>query len=241
VLVERCEQRWVEQKQVIIIVRCVDCGVFGTQPWGGPTWRYYNKNNLWNNRCPGCEERWEKEMWDVSREKRMTRQCRACRKDNSLLMKEWSPDVQGWVYNLCVEREKKITSIERELEKLRAKVAAGERDVRRTLKPLREVWLEVGIEKLDKHKGVMVKALLDSGATGMFVDKKFVEEHGFKLEKLDRPVEVKNMDETSNSGGNITHELECNVFYRRHHERLRMDVCNLGRTKMILGMPWLVS
>jgi len=37
------------------------------------------------------------------------------------------------------------------LEKLKAKVTAGERDVRRTLKPLREVWLEVGIEKLDNH------------------------------------------------------------------------------------------
>ena len=54
-------------------------------------------------------------------------------------------------------------------------------------------------------------------------------------------MEVKNVDGTSNSGGNITHELECNVFYRGHHERLRMDVCNLGRTKMILGMPWLAA
>ena len=125
---------------------------------------------------------------------------------------------------MCVDRERKIANIEREIKRLKAKVAAGERDVRRTLKPLREVWLEVGIEKLDNHEGVMVKALLDSGAMGIFVDKKFVEEHGFRLEKLDRPVEVKNVNGTSNSGGNITHELECNVFYRGHHERLRMDV-----------------
>ena len=133
-----------------------------------------------------------------------------------------------------MERKEKIASIEREIERLKARVAAGERDVRRTLKPLREVWLEVSIEKLDNHEGVTVKVLLDSGATGIFVDKKFMEEHSFKLEKLDRPVEVKNIDGTSNSGGNIIHELECNVFYRGHHERLRMDVCNLGRTKMIM-------
>ena len=86
---------------------------------------------------------------------------------------------------MCEEKEEKIASIEKEIERLKAKVAAGERDVRRTLKPLREVWLEVGIEKLDNHEGVMVKTLLDSGATGIFVDKKFVEEHGFKLERLD--------------------------------------------------------
>ena len=84
-----------------------------------------------------------------------------------------------------MSREKKITSIEEELEVLKAKVAAGERDVRRTLKPLREVWLEVSIEKLDNHEGVTVKALLDSGATGIFMDKKFIEEHSFRLEKLD--------------------------------------------------------
>ena len=127
------------------------------------------------------------------------------------------------------------------MKKLKEKVAAGKRDVRRTLKPLRKVWLEVGIEKLDNHEEVTVKALLDSGATGIFVDKKFVEEHGFKLEKLDQPIEVKNVDGTSNSGGKITHELKCNVFYRGHHKRLRMDICNLGRTKMILGMPWLAA
>ena len=155
--------------------------------------------------------------------------------------KEWSPDVQGWACSLYIEKEEKIANIEKEIERLKAKVTVGERDMRRTLKPLREVWLEVGIEKLDNHEGVTVKTLLDSGVTGIFVDKKFVEEHGFRLEKLDRPVEVKNVDGTSNSGGNITHELECNVFYRGHHERLRMDVCNLGRTKMILGMPWLAA
>jgi len=150
----------------------------------------------------------------MSRGKRITRQCQACRKDDSLPTKEWSLDEQGWACNLCVEREEKIASIERELEKLRARVAVGEKDVRRMLKPLRKVWLEAGIEKIDNHKRVTVKALLDSSTTGIFMDKKFVKEHGFRLEKLDQLVEVKNIDGTSNSGGNITHELECNIFYR---------------------------
>ena len=101
--------------------------------------------------------------------------------------------------------------------------------------------MEVRIEKLDNHEEVTVKTLLDSGAMGIFVDKKFMEEHGFRLEKLDRPVKVKNVDGTSNSGGNITHELECNVFYRGYYERLRMDMCNLERMKMILGIPWLAA
>jgi len=31
---------------------------------------------------------------------------------------------------------------------------------------LREVWLNIGVEKIDTHEGVMIKALLDSGADG---------------------------------------------------------------------------
>jgi len=46
---------------------------------------------------------------------------------------------------------------------------------------LREVWLNIGIEKIDTHKGVMVKALLDSGVTGIFIDKRIAAKHEFRL------------------------------------------------------------
>ena len=54
------------------------------------------------------------------------------------------------------------------------------RDVQRTLWPLREVWLKVGLEKLENHEGVAVKALLDSGATGLFINTTFAKEKGLK-------------------------------------------------------------
>jgi len=114
-----------------------------------------------------------------------------------------------------------------------------QRDVRRTFKMLREVWLNIGVEKVDIYEGVTVKALLDSGATEMFMDKKMAAKHGFRLQKLERPVAIRNVDRTNNSGGAITHQVEVNVYYKSHVERMRMDVCNLGKTDMILGMPWL--
>ena len=117
----------------------------------------------------------------------------------------------------------------------------GVRDLRRMLRPLKEVWLQVGLERVDNHKGVSVKALLDSGATGMFADKKFVEKNSFKLEKLERPVRIRNVDGTGNSGGLVTHEIEVKIYYQGHVERMKLDVCNLGRTEVILGMPWLAA
>ena len=81
--------------------------------------------------------------------------------------------------------------------------------------------------------------LLDSGTTEMFIDRKMTKKHGFKMMRLERPLKVKNVDETENSGENITHQVEVNVFYKNHVERMRMDVCNLGKTEVILEMPWL--
>jgi len=33
--------------------------------------------------------------------------------------------------------------------------------------------------------------------------------------------------------------VEVNVYYKNHVERMRMDVCDLERIDVILGMPWL--
>jgi len=106
-------------------------------------------------------------------------------------------------------------------------------------KILREVWMDIGIEKVDMHEGITVKVLLDSGATGMFMDWKMAAKYRFRLQKLERPIMVRNVDGTNNSAGAITHQVEVNVYYKGHIERMRMDMCNLGKTNVILGMPWL--
>ena len=118
-----------------------------------------------------------------------------------------------------------------------AKEEGSQKEVRRTFRMLREVWFNIGVEKIDMHESVMIKALLDSSATRIFIDRQTAARHGFKLQKLERPVAVRNVDGTNNSGGAITHQVECNVFYKDYVERMRIDVCDLGKTEVILGMP----
>ena len=79
------------------------------------------------------------------------------------------------------------------------------RDMWHTLWPLREVWMKVGLEKLENHKGVAVKTLLDSEATGLFMNTTFAKEKGFKMERIKNSLIVKNVDRTINVGGAITH------------------------------------
>ena len=102
---------------------------------------------------------------------------------------------------------------------------------------LREVWMSIRVEKLNMYEGVTIKALLDSSATRMFMDKRIVARHRFKLQKLERPIMVRNVDGTNNSKEAIMHKVECNVYYKGHVERIRMDICDLGKTEVILGMP----
>jgi len=97
--------------------------------------------------------------------------------------------------------------------------------------------LKVGLEKLKSHKGIAVKTLLDSGVTDLFMDMTFAKEKGFKMEKLKKPLLVRNVDGMANVGGAITYQVECNIFFKEHMERARMDVCNLEKTELILEMP----
>ena len=63
--------------------------------------------------------------------------------------------------------------------------------------------------------------------------------YGFRLQKLERPIAIRNVDGTNNSAGAITYKVEVNMYYKGHIERMRIDVCDLGKTNVILGMPWL--
>jgi len=101
--------------------------------------------------------------------------------------------------------------------------------------------MKVGLEKLENHEGVAVRVLLDSRATGLFMDMTFVREKGFKMEKLKKPLIVRNVDRMLNVEGAIMHQIECNMFFKGHMERARMDMCNLGKTELILGIPWLAA
>ena len=84
-----------------------------------------------------------------------------------------------------------------------------------------------------------VKALLDNSITEMFIDKKIVAKYRFKLQKLDRLVMVRNIDGTNNSGGAIIHQVKVNMYYKSHVKRIRINMCNLQRTDIILDIPWL--
>ena len=68
--------------------------------------------------------------------------------------------------------------------------------------------MDIGIEKVDMHKGITVKALLNSSTMEMFMDWKMAAKYGFRLQKLERLIIVRNVNGTNNSVGAITYQMK---------------------------------
>ena len=71
------------------------------------------------------------------------------------------------------------------------------------------------------------------------MNRKIATKHEFRLQKLNRPVMVRNVDSTNNSTEAITHQIKVDIYYKNHIKRMRIDICNLKKIDVILEMPWL--
>jgi len=106
-------------------------------------------------------------------------------------------------------------------------------------KPLREVTVKIGLERIDMQKGIMVEALLDSGAMGLVMSSELAKKQGFKLKKLEGLMNVRNVDGSLNKKGPIENMVEVNIYYQGHRERMEINVIGGQKWTVILGMPWL--
>ena len=106
-------------------------------------------------------------------------------------------------------------------------------------KILREMMVKIGLERLDTQEGITVEALLDSGVIGLVMSSEFARKQGFKLKKLERPMQVRNMDGSFNKKEPIENMVEVNVYYKEHVERTEIDVIGGQKWSVILEMPWL--
>ena len=99
--------------------------------------------------------------------------------------------------------------------------------------------VKIGLERIDTQEGVMVEALLDSGATGLVISSEFAKKQSFKLKKLERLINVRNVDGSFNKEGSIENTVEVNIYYQGHRERIEIDVIRRQKWTVILGMLWL--
>ena len=106
-------------------------------------------------------------------------------------------------------------------------------------KSLRKVTVKIRLERIDTQKRITVEALLDSGVTGLVMSSEFAKKQGFKLKKLERPMNMKNVDGSLNKEEPIEHTVEVNIYYQRHKERTEIDMIGGQKWMVILEILWL--
>src|SRR5258707_50610 len=93
--------------------------------------------------------------------------------------------------------------------------------------------------KLTSLASVSMSMLLDSGATGMFINQSFVQKHQLETTPLPQPILIHNVDSSPNENGSVMEEVHVTLRFRRHSKRAHLAVANLRQQIVIIGHSWL--
>src|SRR5258708_187140 len=103
----------------------------------------------------------------------------------------------------------------------------------------RSLNIQVGLASLTSLASISMSTLLDSGATGMFINWSFMQKHQLETTLLPQPVLVCNVNGSPNENGSVMEEVHITLCFGCHSERAHLAVANLGQQMVIIGHSWL--
>src|SRR5258706_127011 len=98
--------------------------------------------------------------------------------------------------------------------------------------------LNIQVE-LTSLTSISMSVLLDSRATGMFINQSFVQKHQLETTPLPQPVLVCNINGSTNENGSVTEEVHITLCFGHHSKRAHLAVANLRQQTVIIGHSWL--
>ena len=87
--------------------------------------------------------------------------------------------------------------------------------------------------------GEKTRAMLDSGATGLFINRQYAAQRKLPTFPLNDQLPLYNIDGTPNKAGTITHFCRARLVTGDHDQEWDFLVTDLGPEDLILGLPWL--
>src|SRR5258707_8167939 len=99
--------------------------------------------------------------------------------------------------------------------------------------------IQVELTSLTSLASVSMSMLLDSRATGMFINQSFVQKHQLETTPLPQPILVHNVNGSPNENGSVMEEVHVTLHFGCHSERVHLAVTNLGQQMVIIGHSWL--
>ena len=84
--------------------------------------------------------------------------------------------------------------------------------------------VKIGLKQKEEEEGVVIEALLDSGAMRLVISKEYARRNKFRRTKLERPVYVRNVDSMLNYVGPIVDIVEVEIFFKEHKEGTSINI-----------------
>ena len=92
-----------------------------------------------------------------------------------------------------------------------------------------------------KYESVSINAMIDSGATEDFIDKRICDKHQITTRLAEKPREIYLTDGNLSEMGPITHIAEVPMEIGGHRELATLQMANLQNHEIILGILWLIE
>lgn len=89
------------------------------------------------------------------------------------------------------------------------------------------------------RKSKDIVAMVDSGASTLFLNKQFVRENNVKTRRLKKPIAVYNIDGTPNKAGAIEEIAVLALTIGEHVEKTVFTITDIGPEDVIIGIDWL--
>jgi len=99
--------------------------------------------------------------------------------------------------------------------------------------------IQVKLTSLTLLASISMSTLLDSRATGMFINWSFMQKHQLETTPHPQPILMCNVDDSPNENGSVMEEVHITLCFRHHSERAHLVVANLRQQMVIIGHSWL--
>ena len=108
-------------------------------------------------------------------------------------------------------------------------------------KLLRKVIVKIGLDRIDKQEEITVEVLFDSKTAGLVLSSEFTRKQGFKLKKIEKPIYIRNVNETFNKERPIENTVKVNIFIKdiERKQRTEIDIIDKQKWSVILKILWL--
>ena len=96
------------------------------------------------------------------------------------------------------------------------------------------LYFPILLKTTNTSRFLLVHALVDSRATGVFINQIFVKKHGLNICRLSKSIPIYNVNGTPNETGQITKVVDLVFQYKTHLEQTLFAVSSLSRQDLIL-------